>query len=71
MQWGRRTIFIQSHNRYVDAIMQGDKFIIECGCLSELYTSHLISCHNEAIDEKYKIGLTEGATIAKDVYKGV
>ena len=32
--WSRRTVFIQSHNHYVDSIMEGDKFIIECGCLS-------------------------------------
>lgn len=70
-KWSRQTVYIPAYNRYVDAIVDGDKIITECSCLSESFTSHLIVEHNESVDGMYKRGLYEGATVAIDVYKGV
>lgn len=67
--WRRGIIFNATENRYIDAVMQGDTILFECGCLSESFISQIISHHNNMISEEYKRGLYDGAGIAKEIYK--
>lgn len=70
LKWRRESIYIPHENRYVDAIVQKEEVILECELFSDLVIEKLIYEHNKAVSETYQRGLTEGAEIARDVYKG-
>jgi len=57
------------NGRYIKMLKYKDDYI-NVGILNPLVVEQIAEWCSEAVSEAYKAGLTEGAEIAKEVYKG-